>query len=44
MYKDEDIDRWITVNGNHIPIRKGQTQREALEEFLHIKQEKDALR
>lgn len=31
--KDEDI-KWITVKGNHIPIKKGQTQDEAVKDFL----------
>lgn len=29
--KDDDI-TWITVKGNHIPIKKGQTAKEAIEE------------
>ena len=28
--EDKDV-RWITVNGNHIPIKKGQTVKEAIE-------------
>lgn len=31
--KDEDI-KWITVKGNHIPIKKGQTEDEAVKAFL----------
>lgn len=31
--KDEDI-QWITVKGNHIPVKKGQTKEDAIEEFL----------
>lgn len=31
--KDDDI-KWITVKGNHIPIKKGQTQDEAVKAFL----------
>lgn len=31
--KDENI-KWITVKGNHIPIKKGQTEDEAVKAFL----------
>lgn len=31
--KDEEIE-WITVNGSHIPIKKGQTKEEAIQEFI----------
>lgn len=31
--KDEDI-KWITVKGNHIPIKKGQSQDDAVKAFL----------
>jgi len=31
--KDDDI-KWITVKGNHIPIKKGQTEDEAVKAFL----------
>ena len=30
--QEREIERWITVNGKHIPIRKGQTVDEALKE------------
>ena len=30
---DEDIE-WITVKGNHIPIKKGQSKEEAVKEFI----------
>ena len=32
MIDDEDIERWITVNGQHIPIRNGQSARDAVRE------------
>lgn len=32
--KDEKI-KWITMNGNHIPIMPGQTEEEAIQEFLN---------
>ena len=35
--KDDDIE-WITVKGNHIPIKKGQSKDEAVKEFLEEKQ------
>lgn len=31
--KEEDIERWITVNGNHIPIKKGETEEDAIKRF-----------
>ena len=30
-------EQWITVNGNHIPIKEGQTKEEAVENFLKVK-------
>ena len=36
--KDDDIE-WITVSGNHIPIKKGQSKDEAVKEFLEGKGE-----
>lgn len=38
--EDSDIESWITVNGNHIPIRKGQTKEEAVKSFVEKKQGK----
>ena len=38
--EDSDIESWITVNGNHIPIRKGQTKEEAVKSFVESKQGK----
>ena len=32
--KDTDIVGWMTVKGNHIPIRKGQSREEAMTTFL----------
>jgi hypothetical protein len=34
---DEDIQEWITVRGNHIPIKKGQTKEEAVKSFIESK-------
>ena len=31
---DSEIESWITVKGNHIPIKKGQSKEEAVEHFL----------
>lgn len=31
---DNDIETWITVRGNHIPIMKGQTKAQAVEAFI----------
>ncbi len=30
---EENIERWITVNGRHIPILKGESEKEALNRF-----------
>lgn len=35
---NEDDIQWITVKGNHIPIKKGQSKDEAVKEFLEGKQ------
>ena len=32
--KDDDIVSWITVRGNHIPIRKGQSKEDAVKSFI----------
>lgn len=32
----DDVD-WITVKGNHIPVKKGQSKEQAVEEFLERK-------
>lgn len=31
---NDDIEYWFTANGNHIPVRSGQTKEEALNAFL----------
>jgi len=36
--KDDDFVDWITVHGNHIPIKKGQSVKEAIEGFLKEKE------
>lgn len=35
--KDDDIEAWITVRGNHIPIKKGQSKEDAVKEFIKSK-------
>ena len=32
MGESDEIERWITVKGNHIPIKKGQTPKQAIEQ------------
>ena len=32
--RKDDIERWITMNGNHIPILKGQSEDEAVNNFI----------
>lgn len=34
---DSDIEAWITVKGNHIPIKKGQSKEEAVKSFVERK-------
>lgn len=34
---DTEIESWITVRGNHIPIKKGQTKEEAVKSFISSK-------
>ena len=34
---DDDIKEWITVKGNHIPIKEGETKKEAVEKFINKK-------
>ena len=36
MDKDDDIE-WITVNGNHVPIKKGETKGDAVNKFFSQK-------
>ena len=40
--QEREIERWITVNGKHIPIRKGQSVEEALKEKQIAKNEVEA--
>lgn len=37
--KDDDVE-WITVKGNHIPVKKGQSKDEAVKEFINKQQNK----
>ena len=37
---DDDIETWITVRGNHIPIMKGQTKEQAVEAFIESVEKK----
>ena len=37
MNEDKDIE-WITVKGNHIPVKKGQSKEDAVKEFIESKQ------
>ena len=32
MGESNEIERWITVKGNHVPIKKGQTLKQAIEQ------------
>jgi|GEM_PF-6339572 len=34
MPEDDDIESWITINGTHIPIRKGQSKDEAIRDHF----------
>ena len=34
MGESDEIERWITVKGNHIPIKKGQTPKQAIEQAI----------
>lgn len=36
--KSDDI-QWITVNGNHVPVGKGQSKEEAVKSFIESKKE-----
>ena len=38
--KDDDVKEWITVNGNHIPIIKGQSKEDAVKSFIASKSDK----
>lgn len=39
--KDDDIVSWITVKGNHIPIRKGQSKEDVVKSFIEAKSKGD---
>lgn len=39
MVKDEEPEDWITINGNHIPVFKGQSKRDAVKKFIKDVQE-----
>lgn len=32
MGESDEIERWITVKGNHVPIKEGQTPKQAIEQ------------
>ena len=32
MGESDEIERWITVKGNHVPIKKGQTPKQAIKQ------------
>ena len=36
--KDDDVVDWITVHGNHIPLKKGQSKEDAIKEFIEQKE------
>lgn len=38
---DSNIEAWITVKGNHIPIMKGQSKEEAVKSFIEKKGDKE---
>lgn len=40
--KNDDDTEWITVKGNHIPVKEGQSKAEAIKEFLDKKVEKQS--
>ena len=37
----DDTETWITVKGNHIPVKKGQSKSEAVKEFISKKSDKE---
>lgn len=39
---DSEIESWITVNGNHIPVKKGQSKEEAVKSFIEKKGGKES--
>lgn len=40
----DNVKDWITINGNHIPVKEGQTKSEAANNFLKEKAEKGKMR
>lgn len=38
MIEDKEELEWITVNGNHVPVKKGQSKEEAVKSFIEGKQ------
>lgn len=42
--KNDDDTEWITVKGNHIPVKERQSKAEAIKEFLEKKVEKQSKR
>ena len=41
MVEDKEDLQWITVNGNHIPIKEGQSKEEAVKSFIESKEGKN---
>ena len=41
MIDYNNIERWITINGNHIPVMKGQSEEEAFQSWLSKKEISD---
>lgn len=39
---DDNIESWITVRGNHIPIKKGESKEEAVKNFIASKSDKES--
>lgn len=37
--ENDEIERWITVKGNHVPIKKGQTPKQAIEQVFGEKKQ-----
>jgi hypothetical protein len=40
----DNVKDWITINGNHIPVKEGQTKSEAADNFLKEKQKQGEVR
>lgn len=41
LTQDNDKTEWITIKGNHIPVKEGQTKKEAAKSFLNRIREKN---